>query len=274
MEALLGGPRRQNDARELPLRGTHHKQQVSLLGARRHAGRWARALSLDHDQRRLRHPRQSQGLYHQREAAARGRRHGPHAGVVGPDGHADGGDLVLGVLGDEPVTSSVGRHPLDDGGGRRHRVGRHEATATQESSQAESVIAVDHHPRWGLDRLHLVLEIGRVALAGEIVGPSGDFQVGIHHALAFLGEVVANHAGHALETVFSHTGSSPQSGGVGHNLGATLCSECRKWYREQPDPPSLQTLFIHSDPFVVDESTSGHDLALVSLDGLGNEGQQ
>src|SRR5579883_2459075 len=69
--------------------------QVTLVGARRQAGRGAHALDVADDRRNLGEVTQACELSHERDAGARGRRHGAGTGPAGADDHAGGRQLVL-----------------------------------------------------------------------------------------------------------------------------------------------------------------------------------
>jgi hypothetical protein len=122
--------------------------------------------------------------------------------------------------------------------------------------------------------LQLVVEAGSIMLPGEVVSFPGDLQVGTHRRFAFLTEVVTNDAGHELKVVFGHSGSSTEGSSVDHDPVTGLFGDFRQRHREKLDPPFLQILSIYFKLFVVDDPSSGHDLALVPFDGFWKEGQQ
>jgi hypothetical protein len=72
-------------------------QQVGLLGLRRHPGRGAGALHVDHDHRQLEHHRQADRLGLQVHAGAAGRGDSEAPAERRAERHPGGGDLVLGL---------------------------------------------------------------------------------------------------------------------------------------------------------------------------------
>ena len=95
------------------------------------------------DDGRLRHPRQGDRLLHEREAAAGGGRHGPDAGIGGPQGHVDRGDLVLGLLEMDGESRRGRREVVQDRGGGRHRVAGHELAAAEDGAEGQGLVAVE-----------------------------------------------------------------------------------------------------------------------------------
>ena len=90
-----------------PCEAKAQDEQVRLLGARRHAGRRAAALHVEHHHRNFGEIGEAEELLHQRNARARGRGEGARAVPARADRDADGGDLVLGL--DDGVVLLAGR---------------------------------------------------------------------------------------------------------------------------------------------------------------------
>ena len=87
--------REQQNVLGIPMRGVGGGEDVGLLRAGRHAGRWAAALDVEDDRRDLGEIRQPDEFLHQRDAGPGGR--SKRAGAVpgSPDHHADRRQLVL-----------------------------------------------------------------------------------------------------------------------------------------------------------------------------------
>ncbi len=77
----------------------HRLQQVGLLGLGRQTGARAAALHVDDDQRQFGHHGQADRLGLEADARAAGGGDAQRPAERGADGHADGGDLVLGLDG-------------------------------------------------------------------------------------------------------------------------------------------------------------------------------
>ena len=101
LEAI--GGRLGGDDRERAVRvsAIDRLMQVGLFGLRRHAGRWARALDVDHHEGQFHGDGEADGFGLERDARAGTRRHAEITGIGRADGRADGGDLVLGLEGDD-----------------------------------------------------------------------------------------------------------------------------------------------------------------------------
>src|SRR3970282_2985703 len=90
-------------------------------------------------------------------------------------------------------------NPIGEGGPPGYGNGGNEAAASGQGAHRQRLIAVHQQPpRRSLYRRQLVLEVGAVALARQLVGGVGDLQVGVDDLLALGGEVVAGHALHEL----------------------------------------------------------------------------
>ena len=80
-----------------PCEANAQTQNVRLLRARRHAGRRAAALNVEHDGRDLGEIGETEEFLHQRDARPRRRRESARAIPAGADRHADRRDFVLGL---------------------------------------------------------------------------------------------------------------------------------------------------------------------------------
>ncbi len=95
------------------------------------------------DDGRFRHARQGDPFLHQREAAAGCGRHGSQTGIGCAQGHADGGDLVLGLLEMHGQLWSGGGEVVHDRRGRRHGVDGHELAAAQDRTEGQGLVSVE-----------------------------------------------------------------------------------------------------------------------------------
>ena len=112
LETLADRAGGQDKARELSLRGIEHEQEIPLLVAGGHACSWARALRIVDNNGSLCDAGQPQRLHHQGKTTARGGYQRPCTHVTSANSHVDGGDLVLGVLGDRSVLICVSSEPV------------------------------------------------------------------------------------------------------------------------------------------------------------------
>ena len=121
VETVAGRRCRHDDHGALAVAAVERLREVALLGLGRKSRRGAAALYVDHHQRQLSHHGQSQRLALERQAGARGGRHGEVAGIGGTDGRADSRDLVLGLYGLHAEVLALGQL-LEDNRGRGDRV--------------------------------------------------------------------------------------------------------------------------------------------------------
>ena len=95
--AFLDRARDQHDVPAVAMAQEVQFQDVALAGSGGQAGARAHALDVDDHDRNLGEVGQADELGHERDPGPRGRRQRPGPGPAGADGHADGGQLVLGL---------------------------------------------------------------------------------------------------------------------------------------------------------------------------------
>ena len=149
---------------------------VRLRRARRQAGRRADALDVEDHDRHLRVVREAGELRHQRDARAGRRGHRPRARPARADGHADRGQLVLGLHDRDPLLAlavaaesvGVGDQVLAERGRRGDGVPRHDRDPAHQGADRGRLVAFDQD--LALDHAGHRLEAVRVLL-GEVVLP-------------------------------------------------------------------------------------------------------
>jgi hypothetical protein len=92
------------------------------------------------DDGNLEHAREADGLGHERLTRPRCRGHGPHAGECGTEHHIDCGEFVFGLNRDAAKARQLARHPLENIGGGRYRIPRHEPAAGDERAVRDCII--------------------------------------------------------------------------------------------------------------------------------------
>ena len=173
IEALARRRRGDDRHRRLAVAPVEGRQQVGLLGLGRHAGRRAGALDVDDHHRQLERDRQPDGLGLEVEPRAAGRGHAQRAPEGGAQGHAGGGDLVLGLDRAHAGGLAVGQ-VVQQVGGRRDRIGaedERQPAAHAGGQQAERRgrravdVAIDarRHVARRADLVAHVDELGRLA---------------------------------------------------------------------------------------------------------------
>ena len=90
LKALLGIRREEQEMLGVAVRGVGEREQIGLLRARRHAGRWAAALHVDEDRGDVGVVREPDELLHERDAGARRVRERSRARPPGTDHDARG----------------------------------------------------------------------------------------------------------------------------------------------------------------------------------------
>ncbi len=125
VEALRGGRGGNHRHRALRVSPEEHHQQVGLLGLRRHPGRGAGALDVEHEQRQLEHDPEPDRLLLEHDTGPGGRRDAERASERRAERRAGGRDLVLGLEGAD-AEGLVSRQLLEDRARRRDRVGPEE----------------------------------------------------------------------------------------------------------------------------------------------------
>ena len=183
-------------------------EDVALGRARRQAGGGPEALHVDDDRRHLGVVGEAGELGHQRDARARSGRHRSCARPAGPEGHADGRELVLGLddregglpgLLVDPILLHVVDERLADRRGGRDRVPGDNRDARHHGA--------DRHRRVGLDqdlaaRLVHPLDAEPVALREVLLGvrvARGERGLVERHGLGLLAELPVQgllHLGH------------------------------------------------------------------------------
>jgi len=187
--------------------------------------------------------------------------------MVRPDGHADGRELVLGVLGDHAVLLPVAGHPLDDRRRRSHRVGGYEAAPPHDSAQTERLRTGKQHALGGArNRLHLIREIAAIVFVRIVVRASRYLQVRVDDFVALAPKVLANDALHALEVVADDTGCSSQSRRVRHDRVAHSLGDRGQWNGHRRHAVIADRRRVGDRALIVDDPASGHDGVQVALD--------
>ena len=167
-DAIGDRGRRQHEPRRVAVKPADGERKVALLAFRRNAGRGAAAHHVDDDDRDLGADRETDAFGHQREARSRGRREGGHAAVRRADDHVDGGELVLGLQQRAADLRERGRHPFEQLGRRRDRVGGDEAHAAADRAQPRRLVAGDE------PALAATRRAGRDAADAIDAAPRGD----------------------------------------------------------------------------------------------------
>ena len=107
LEALARILGEQQHVLGVAVRGVGAAEDVGLLRARRHAGRWAGALHVEDHRRDFGEIGEAEELLHQRDAGAGGRGERARAVPGRADHHADRGQLVLGLDDGEAVLAGL-----------------------------------------------------------------------------------------------------------------------------------------------------------------------
>ena len=100
--------RQQQNVLGVAVRGIGAVEDVGLLRARRHAGRGAGTLHVEHHRRDFGEIGEAEELLHQRDAGAGGRGEGAGAVPGGADDDADRGEFVLALHDRDPVLLGLG----------------------------------------------------------------------------------------------------------------------------------------------------------------------
>ena len=122
LEAVGDVQRRGNRARIISECRAEHLPQVALLGFRRNARRWPRALTINDHDGSFDHRGHPQALAHQCEPAPRRGAHRTHAPVSGANRHVDHANLVFHLPDHDPGLARVRRHPVQHAGRRTHGI--------------------------------------------------------------------------------------------------------------------------------------------------------
>ncbi len=190
-------------------------QQVGLLGLGRHPGRGAGALHVDDHQRQLHHRRQADRLRLQVHAGAAGRGDPEPAGEGGAERHADSGDLVLG-LGGEDAEALVAGQVVEQLGGRGDRVGGEERLqaaldAGRDQAQRQRLGAVDVAVLAGSERRRLDLDPGdgQLGRLAEVVAGFEGGEVG-REDRRMLGELGLQPGDRRLDRAAEHPGDEAE----------------------------------------------------------------
>ena len=152
VEALGGVRGEEEDVLRVAVRGVRAEEDVSLLGARRHARRGADALDVDDDGGDLGVVREPDELVHERDARPGRRRERARAVPPRADDHADRRQLVLGLedavallarrlVGAKALALRLER--VEDARGRRDRVPRGDRRARVQAPERGRRVAVD-----------------------------------------------------------------------------------------------------------------------------------
>ncbi|MDW7710361.1 MAG: hypothetical protein SCH98_07775 [Deferrisomatales bacterium] len=142
MEGIHRVGRSQDRLGEVPVAGVDGEEQIGLSRPGGQAGGRAGPLRQHDHHRGLGHAGQAQPFRHEGEAPPRGGGHGPGPRVTGPDCHVDGGDLVLGLLHEDPGALLLLGEEREDAGGRAHRIGAQEPTPGAHRAQGQGLVAV------------------------------------------------------------------------------------------------------------------------------------
>jgi hypothetical protein len=153
IEALFRIGREQQDMARVAMRGVCAGHDIGLLGTRRHAGRRTASLNVDQHGRNLGEISVSQQFVHQRDTRATRRRKRSRAVPAGPEHHAHGGQLVLGLNNAvfaltrfliDPIALAECRERIHDGRRGSDRVPGPDGGAGIDATQGRGRIAVDH----------------------------------------------------------------------------------------------------------------------------------
>ena len=130
-----------------PCAAVDREIDVALLGLRGDAGRRPGAHHVDQDDRNFGRDREAQCFDHQREARARGDRHGGRAAIGRAERHVDRGEFVLAQHQPAAELEQMRRQPFDQIGRRRDRIAADEAHAAAQRAERERLIAADQPAR-------------------------------------------------------------------------------------------------------------------------------
>ena len=191
-----------DDPRVVAVPGAQHLPEVALLGFGGNSGRWAGALDVNHDNRRLDHGRHPEAFGHQRKAASGGGAHGPHARVRSSDRHVHDPDFILHLPDHDARFASVGGHPVQHTSGRAHRIRAIELDSCRRASHRQGHVSGQHRLT-GVrhrQRLRKWLKVVR----GVVIGATGDFDILGDDGIALFLELLAQYVGQCLKTDAHH----------------------------------------------------------------------
>ena len=142
-EAIGDRARRDDEARRVAVQAADGKRQVALLALGRDAGRRPAAHDVDDDDRHLGRDGQPDAFRHQRKTRSRRRGQRRHAAERRADDHVDRGEFVLRLQQRAADTGQRRRHPFEQLGRGRDRIGGDEADAAAQRARTGRFVAAE-----------------------------------------------------------------------------------------------------------------------------------
>ena len=282
LETLRRILRIQAEVLRVPVRRVGTEEDVALLGARRHPGRWADALDVEEDAGDLGVVRESDELRHERDTGPARRREGAGSGPPRADRDAGRREFVLrlkdrrqalsGLLLDAQAPA-IGREGVDQRGRRRDRIPGRDRGARVDATQRRRRVTVDQNRvARGIHPLEPDRQ-GALEVLGRVVVTEPDrFEVRLEQVTLPLAEGL-------LEQSTDHVHVDVEEGGEGAGVGDVLHQDARAaavealhahlGQRDAEEGHFLAPQRVRHGPArVVQEPAAGHELLDVLRVGL------